>query len=256
MARSSLQQVAYLLQSGNKEQAKQLLTEVLKIEPNNAEAWYMASFLVDDQAKATQYLERALVIDPSHSRAREALSKLRPASDPLDQLLSMPVTAPAPTPVIIQTQQPVRKKNPLVSCLAALGLLVLIVGGLAYVMGGSSKGGSSSVSGLPTLNPNPVYSQIDDKELATYADRYTGRYIEISGRVFNVIGDNDFQMYLGEDSYDAIYINTLSKLQGVYEKTNVKVQGMVYGFFTGKNMMNADIKQPLIVYGKVTVLNR
>ncbi len=77
---SPLRRAYQLLQEGDKDGAKKLITGVLKTSPDNASAWYLASYLTDSPDKKLQALKRALTVDPP-------LAKLR-GDDPLDELLS------------------------------------------------------------------------------------------------------------------------------------------------------------------------
>jgi hypothetical protein len=246
-----LQQAYQLAKSGNRAEAQQIVRAVLSAEPSNADAWYMAGFLADSNDNKIKALERALAINPLHQQARQALSNLKPIDDSIDGFIALSSAQPAPAaPIIIQSTTEKKKQSGLSSCLAAIVILIVIGAGISF-FGGSSGGAGS---GMPTQNPNPSYSNIDSRDLLTYPDRHSGKYVQISGRVFHVLGDNDFQIYLGDDGYDAVFINSPKRLNGVYEKSKVRIRGMVYGFHTGKNSFGGEIRQPLIVYAEITSL--
>jgi hypothetical protein len=73
-----LRQAASLIKSGNKTQARQIISTILKAEPNNADAWYLNAVLVEGRDSKIQALERAVAINPAHEAARKALNQLRP----------------------------------------------------------------------------------------------------------------------------------------------------------------------------------
>ena len=85
---SMLNRADSLMQSGDINGAKQLVAAVLKQTKENADAWYLYGALVDDQAKKTQALQRALVIDPKHIRAQRMLNDV----DPFNQVEAPPRT--------------------------------------------------------------------------------------------------------------------------------------------------------------------
>lgn len=244
-----LQQAYQLAKSDNRAEAQQIVRAVLSSEPNNADAWYMAGFLADSSENKIKALERALAINPSHAQAKQALSILKPEDTSIDALIALTTSAPPP---VVATSLPGKKKSGgLSSCLGAIILLMLIVVGLAAFSGGLSGGAGS---GMPTQNTSPRYSNIDSRDLITYPERHIGKYVQLSGRVFNVIGDNDFQIYLGDNGNDAVFVNSPKRLNGVYENSKVRIRGMVYGFHTGKNSFGGEIRQPLIVYAEITSL--
>lgn len=85
------QQISSLIQASNKNQARQLLSEVLRERPDDADAWYWAAYITDDQAKRIQALEKALALDPTHEKALKALTVLKD-NDPLNDFLAAPAS--------------------------------------------------------------------------------------------------------------------------------------------------------------------
>ncbi len=81
-------QAARLISTGEKQRAAVLVSTIIQNNPNNAEAWYLFSFVVDDLRMRIEALERALYINPGHDRALDRLAKLRPGED-LNDLLDI-----------------------------------------------------------------------------------------------------------------------------------------------------------------------
>jgi hypothetical protein len=106
----------------------------------------------------------------------------------------------------------------------------------------------------PTFNSRPDFLTLEDRELWTYPDHYTGKYVIVIGHVFNIVNDRTFQMYLGNSEEYPIEVETLAPLKGIYKDTAVKVQAMVHGFITFENTSGRTIQQPLLVYGYPTIL--
>jgi len=73
-----LKQAAKAVQEGNFTVARAILSDILKANPNNADAWYIAAFATNEREQKIRALERALNIDPSHEKARQLLDRLRP----------------------------------------------------------------------------------------------------------------------------------------------------------------------------------
>ena len=56
--------------AGDMERAQQLAAENVRQQPDDANAWYLLSELVDSDARRAAYLGKALALDPHHARAR------------------------------------------------------------------------------------------------------------------------------------------------------------------------------------------
>lgn len=74
---SDLQQAIKLIKSGDKNRGGQLLSEILKKDPHNANAWLWLSGCVDTNEKKIYCLKKVLEIDPNYEVARTALSKIQ-----------------------------------------------------------------------------------------------------------------------------------------------------------------------------------
>jgi hypothetical protein len=90
-----VQQAASLLKAGKKEEARQILVQFVRQEPNHVFAWYVLSFCLDDISQKRSCLQRALAIDPKSVPVKQALDKLNNTTP------QVPTTAPVelrPTP--------------------------------------------------------------------------------------------------------------------------------------------------------------
>jgi tetratricopeptide (TPR) repeat protein len=76
MNNDQLQQAFNLYQSGNKNQACEMLKILVKQEPGNANAWYGLAICLDEESKKRYCLEKVLAIDPGHQKARQLMDKL------------------------------------------------------------------------------------------------------------------------------------------------------------------------------------
>ncbi len=71
-----LQAAAQLISKGQINEAKQIISQVIKSDNQNADAWYLAASIMDEPDRQIQALERALAINPNHERAQHALTQL------------------------------------------------------------------------------------------------------------------------------------------------------------------------------------
>ena len=53
--------------SGDRPKARQLVKEVLEVEPKNDAAWYLYAKIAGDRQKSIDCLEKVLEINPSHT---------------------------------------------------------------------------------------------------------------------------------------------------------------------------------------------
>jgi hypothetical protein len=71
-----LAQVVDLMAEGKHKQARQLLTEIRRDDPTNAEVWYLTGVLSSDADKKRIAFQRALSINPQHKQANAALRRI------------------------------------------------------------------------------------------------------------------------------------------------------------------------------------
>ena len=71
-----LQQAIVAARAGRNDLAQHLLTEVLQENPDQANAWFLLSHLVESEARQKRYLRKALQINPQHDMAQTRLTVL------------------------------------------------------------------------------------------------------------------------------------------------------------------------------------
>lgn len=72
-----LQQAITAARNGQAVEAQLLLTQVLKEDPNETQAWFLLSTLVDSEQKKTAYLGKVLALEPDHQMAQKMLARLQ-----------------------------------------------------------------------------------------------------------------------------------------------------------------------------------
>ncbi|MFQ5401183.1 MAG: tetratricopeptide repeat protein [Anaerolineae bacterium] len=77
-----LQQAIEAVRDGRKREAQRLLTEAIKENQDDIQAWYMLSHLVASKQKQMAYLGKVLTLDPDHVRARQRLAALQAEETP------------------------------------------------------------------------------------------------------------------------------------------------------------------------------
>ncbi len=97
MSHERLQQAARLARAGKRDEAYEIVADVLREEPGSAQAWAAMSHLVDDRKQVAECLKRVIKLaDDEQTRrwAADRLAKLEPAPAPVPK----PVRAPEPVP--------------------------------------------------------------------------------------------------------------------------------------------------------------
>jgi len=79
-----LQQAIAAARSGNNKKAQYLLTQTLQENPEETQAWYLLSLLVDSPEKQITYLNRVLELNPAHEKAQEKLAALTAVPPTID----------------------------------------------------------------------------------------------------------------------------------------------------------------------------
>lgn len=77
---ATLQDAIAAVRHGETERAQLLAAEVIQDNPDDANAWYLLSQLVDSDARRAVYLNKTLALDPTHERARAELGALPAAA--------------------------------------------------------------------------------------------------------------------------------------------------------------------------------
>jgi ferric-dicitrate binding protein FerR (iron transport regulator) len=101
---ATLQEAIAAVRRGETERAQLLTAEVIRDNPEDANAWYLLSQLVDSDTRRAAYLSKALALDPSHERARAELgiqaAESGPEPIPATEVVAPPTaeTTPAAAP--------------------------------------------------------------------------------------------------------------------------------------------------------------
>lgn len=103
MVASSLQQAITLIKSGDKQNGRRLLAEILKADPKNETAWLWMSSILDEEEQKRHCLEQVLKINPNNQLAQKGLAKLQPQPEPIE-----PARKPDQNPTI----QPISPASP------------------------------------------------------------------------------------------------------------------------------------------------
>jgi hypothetical protein len=77
-----MQQAIVAARTGQNKEAQILLTQVLKEDPEEVQAWFLLSHLVESEQKQLTYLKRVLALDPHHEKAAQQLAQLESAEEP------------------------------------------------------------------------------------------------------------------------------------------------------------------------------
>jgi len=184
---SLLRKVVAQIRSGKVNKARPVLVDLLRREPNNEQAWYLLSFVLEDPQQQQYALLQAIKINAEFEKARKRLGKLRgepeesakpfvetpePATEPVpvesspeDQLRSAPTfveetsdekTSSEQIEAIIRSE-PFEKKPRSRSFLRAFSIIVilLVVAVLAYFAATTFLPGV----GIPTATPTVLASR-------------------------------------------------------------------------------------------------
>jgi len=74
---NQFQEAILAAKEGDKDSAREILSQIVRNDPLNARAWYLLSQVVDDNEKAIFCLEQVLKIDPGHSQTIKRIEKYR-----------------------------------------------------------------------------------------------------------------------------------------------------------------------------------
>jgi len=106
---SLIQQSIQALQSGDKATAVTLLTQALRADRNNEQAWLYLGIALDDPARKRQAFEQVLKLDPTNEKAQQMLNRLNSAPS-ADSDAEATVRSRAVPP--LSTAEPAQPQNP------------------------------------------------------------------------------------------------------------------------------------------------
>jgi len=90
-----LREAIAVARSGETREAQLLVAAILESSPDNAQAWYLMSHLVESPARRAVYLYKAVSLDPYHERARAELAQFPPTvTDALSNSFQSTATTP------------------------------------------------------------------------------------------------------------------------------------------------------------------
>jgi hypothetical protein len=118
-----LSQAISLIKAGEKQQAGQLLAELLKTDPENERAWLWMSQVVQNNQQRRRCLQKVLQLNPANKTAHKALANLdRKTKAPKPAAKNVPARPPMPS----------RDRNQLILTVVALAIpfLAFAAGGL------------------------------------------------------------------------------------------------------------------------------
>lgn len=90
------QEAVAAARAGEKETAQHLLIDILEEKPEETQAWFLLSHLVDAEEKQATYLKKVMALDPTHAKARQRLGQLR-AKQATAEIASDPPALPIST---------------------------------------------------------------------------------------------------------------------------------------------------------------
>lgn len=74
-----LQQANDLFKAGDKERAGKILSDIVRLDPTNADAWYYLALCIDNKENKLNCLQKVLEIEPDHVKAQKMIIFLKPA---------------------------------------------------------------------------------------------------------------------------------------------------------------------------------
>lgn len=101
---TTLQEAIAAARAGDMGRAQQLAAENVRANPDDANAWYLLSQLVESDARRAAYLSKTLALDPAHARARIEFDALPPALvAELAPTVELPTVELAAEPAVVET---------------------------------------------------------------------------------------------------------------------------------------------------------
>jgi uncharacterized membrane protein SpoIIM required for sporulation len=128
----------------------------------------------------------------------------------------------------------------LFAAIVCLFLMIIIIGSLVSKTAPASS--RNTIIDMNTAN----YVAVPEKDFTTYPYSYEGNKITFNCRVFNVLSTDQFQCYIGDESYDAVFVIAAREYSGLYDDDKITVYGIGDGEHCGKNALGGQVCSPLV----------
>ncbi len=151
------QEAVESLRSGNKSRARDLLTQLLKVEQGNPTYWIWLSASMDSQKERIYCLQTALKLDPENGTAKRGLILLG-AMQPDETIQPFPLNRPRAweEKLLLSHEKPKEKKPLLKNPIIRLaGIAAIVVGLCAAVLFGFVLPRRTTIVRTPTFTPGP-----------------------------------------------------------------------------------------------------
>lgn len=186
-----IQQAITQAKAGNKLEAKKILSQVVKQEPQNAHAWYLLSHVVDEQEQAEYCLEKVVAIQPENARAKNRLAQIKAPLEDIPGKATISSNAPVilsnPKKEVTQDRKPRTLGRNQMLTILGLGFLVLILVVVAGVLFLSSlwtnAPESSEASNEEIILPSPTQTLSCQYEVAPYVEKVGPLVVKFSDTV-------------------------------------------------------------------------
>jgi endonuclease YncB( thermonuclease family) len=122
--------------AGDKPAAREILSQVVREEPENARAWYLLSQVVEEPAQAISCLEKALSLAPDNERVKQRLESLRAGQGHVEPLAAQFRSGPAAIPAARALPKERRSRAPKRVSIPGRMVVWIIIACLVLVAGG------------------------------------------------------------------------------------------------------------------------
>ncbi|MBI5929998.1 MAG: hypothetical protein HY862_11855 [Chloroflexi bacterium] len=157
--KSQLQQAYTLIKAGNQAEALKLIEPILKSEPDNEIAWWLAANTVTNPRHVEYALNQVLRINPNHNGAKTKLAELIFEVAPVPPPFVSPIAAPIKATGLTMPPPPVaEQKNSAgwltgVLVMLVVSMLIAVIVAVVMVMGKKADTAESPTKSVFASNP-------------------------------------------------------------------------------------------------------
>ncbi|MBN1450911.1 MAG: hypothetical protein JW963_07845 [Anaerolineales bacterium] len=173
--------------AGDRPRARQIVKEILKVEPNNDAAWYLYARIAENRQRSIYCLEKVLEINPSHVRASQDLERFKTDSQgsPPPQRQNLPVHTGEQTP----KKQPSTKFPVWILITVAGFASIVVIACIGYFFIAGALLPSAQPSSLATARPSVLSTPTSDctcLQATVYLDETFSRVETIETQIMSI----------------------------------------------------------------------
>lgn len=199
------------------------------------------------------FLTVALIIlvscSPSETAIQTAIAQTE-AAKPTDTKAPVDTATPVPTATETQlpTSTPTITRTPTLELSVRRSMTAMVATDTATPTPKPTKSPYelTSTAHAETQEYLAKFKEVEGKDFLTYPDKYKSQFVRVSGKIFNINNNTEFQIFFANTT-EPVYIIYVYEFDNLYKNDWVTVYGTGMGEHCGTNVFGSKSCQPVVL---------